>query len=114
MLHQHHSLTHVFRFILAVAMAAVATAASASFHTFAIEQVYSNADGTVQYVVLHETQGSNGAERVVRTRVDQHARGRHEVVHVSRRPAQRSAPPASACSSARRAWPRWASSRRIT
>jgi hypothetical protein len=41
-----------------VAMAA--TSAWADYQTFAIEQVYSNADGTVQYVVLHEAQGTNG------------------------------------------------------
>jgi hypothetical protein len=37
-----------------------ATAAWADFQSFAIEQVYSNADGTVQFVVLHEAQGTNG------------------------------------------------------
>ena len=37
-----------------------AAPAGASFHTFQIEQVYSNADGTVQYIVLHESQGFNG------------------------------------------------------
>ena len=35
-------------------------AAHASFHTFQIEQVYSNLDGTAQYVVLHETAGLDG------------------------------------------------------
>ena len=35
-------------------------AAQASFHTFVIETIYSNADGTVQFVVLRETQGSPG------------------------------------------------------
>jgi hypothetical protein len=35
-------------------------AAQASFHTFAIETIYSNADGTVQFVVLRETQGLPG------------------------------------------------------
>jgi hypothetical protein len=34
--------------------------ASASFHLFRIEQIYSNADGTVQFVVLHESFGANG------------------------------------------------------
>jgi hypothetical protein len=43
-----------------VALALVATAARAEFHTFQIEQLYSNADGSVQYVVLHESQGMNG------------------------------------------------------
>src|SRR5437868_2157609 len=38
----------------------LATGAQASFHTYRIESLYSNADGTVQYVVLHETQGMVG------------------------------------------------------
>jgi hypothetical protein len=37
-----------------------ASAAQATFHTFTIEQLYSNADGTVQYVVLHESQNEDG------------------------------------------------------
>jgi hypothetical protein len=36
-----------------------ASVASAAFHLFRIEQIYSNADGTVQFVVLHETTFSN-------------------------------------------------------
>ncbi len=32
----------------------------ASFHTFRIEQIYSNADGTEQFVVLHESMNANG------------------------------------------------------
>jgi hypothetical protein len=42
-------------------LALVAASATASFHSFAIEQIYSNADGTVQYVVLREMFGSSGA-----------------------------------------------------
>ena len=42
------------------ALLAAAAPAGASFHTFQIEQVYSNADGTVQYIVLHESAGFNG------------------------------------------------------
>jgi hypothetical protein len=42
------------------AFALVATFARAEFHTFQIEQMYSNADGSVQFVVLHESQGMNG------------------------------------------------------
>jgi hypothetical protein len=42
------------------AFALVATFAHAEFHTFQIEQMYSNADGSVQFVVLHESQGMNG------------------------------------------------------
>jgi hypothetical protein len=51
---------HWARGLLALALAGFATLAPASFHTFQIEEIYSNADGTVQYVVLHETQGFNG------------------------------------------------------
>jgi hypothetical protein len=49
---------HSLGFFLALASAFVATAASASFHTFVIESIYSNADGTVQYVVLRESSGT--------------------------------------------------------
>ena len=48
------------RWLTIVALALVATAARAEFHTFQIEQLYSNADGSVQFVVLHESQGMNG------------------------------------------------------
>jgi hypothetical protein len=36
------------------------SAALANFHTFRIEQIYSNADGTVQFVVMHEAFSTNG------------------------------------------------------
>src|SRR4051812_6441805 len=36
--------------------------ASANFHLFRIEQMYSNADGTVQFIVLRESFGSNGED----------------------------------------------------
>jgi hypothetical protein len=36
------------------------TPAHAAFHLFRIDQVYSNADGSVQYVVMREVTGSNG------------------------------------------------------
>ena len=48
------------RLLTIVAFALVATAARAEFHTFQIEQLYSNADGSVQFVVLHESQGMDG------------------------------------------------------
>jgi hypothetical protein len=48
------------RLLTMVALAFAATAARAEFHTFQIEQLYSNADGSVQFVVLHESQGMNG------------------------------------------------------
>src|SRR5438552_1933446 len=37
-----------------------ASGAFANFHLFQIEQLFSNADGTVQFIVLHEFTGSNG------------------------------------------------------
>ncbi|MEP6996749.1 MAG: hypothetical protein ABI900_03820 [Betaproteobacteria bacterium] len=51
---------HSPRWLTIVALALVATAARAEFHTFQIDELYSNADGSVQYVVLHESQGFNG------------------------------------------------------
>ena len=36
------------------------SAAFAAFHLFQIEQLYSNADGTVQFIVLHEAGNANG------------------------------------------------------
>src|SRR3954470_20435013 len=48
----------VFKWIAAAALALAAPLAIASFHTFQIDQIYSNADGTVQFVVLHEAFGS--------------------------------------------------------
>ena len=54
---------HLFRFIAVFAAAfAFAGGASASFHDFRIEQIFSNADGTVQFVVLHESFGANGEQ----------------------------------------------------
>jgi len=38
----------------------VAVSADAAFHLFRIDQVYSSADSTIQYVVLREVTGSNG------------------------------------------------------
>ena len=53
------------RAILSVAaglMMLMATAASATFHTYQIQQIFSNADGSVQFMVLHEAVGFNGQE----------------------------------------------------
>ncbi|MEP7328766.1 MAG: hypothetical protein ABI777_06105 [Betaproteobacteria bacterium] len=41
-------------------LASTAGVALATFHTFRIDQVYSNADGTIQFVLLHESSGLNG------------------------------------------------------
>ena len=48
------------RAFAAVALALLAPLAQASFHTFRIEQLYTNADGTVQFVVLRESAGADG------------------------------------------------------
>lgn len=48
------------RAILTVAAIALTTPVHAAFHLFRIDQVYSNADGTVQYVVMRESTGTNG------------------------------------------------------
>src|SRR5947208_16233372 len=45
-------------FLVVVLLAA--SPARADFATFVIDELYSNADGSVQYVVLHEAQGANG------------------------------------------------------
>ncbi len=44
----------------AIVAALFSLPASASYHTYVIDELYSNADGTVQYVVLHESLGMNG------------------------------------------------------
>jgi hypothetical protein len=51
------------RFLIAAAFLAAAPAALAEFHLFRIEQLYSNADGSVQFVVLVESSGTNGEDR---------------------------------------------------
>ena len=45
------------RWVLAAALALFASIASAAFHTYQIEEIFSNADGTVQYIVMHEFAG---------------------------------------------------------
>ncbi len=45
---------------LALAFSSMAASASAEFHTFQIKQIFSSADGTIQFVVLHEAAGLNG------------------------------------------------------
>ncbi len=50
----------MLRLALLLALAFATVTARASFPSFAIEELYSNADGTVQFIVLRETQGMNG------------------------------------------------------
>jgi hypothetical protein len=44
----------------AAALLLAAATSSASFHYFQIEQLYSNVDGTLQFIVLRESVGANG------------------------------------------------------
>jgi hypothetical protein len=51
------------RFLLAalsLAAALVALPARANFHLYQIQEIFSNSDGTVQYMVLRESMGANG------------------------------------------------------
>lgn len=48
------------RLFLVLVVALVAPLAHATFHTFRVDRVYSNADGTIQFVVLRESAGFNG------------------------------------------------------
>ena len=50
------------RWCMAAALIYATPGALASYHTFQIEQLYSNADGTVQFIVLHESAGFSGEE----------------------------------------------------
>ena len=45
---------------LSLGLCLVAPFAGATFHTYQIDEIYTNADGTVQFVVLHEAAGMNG------------------------------------------------------
>src|SRR5207248_1800694 len=49
------------RIVCHCACAITLIAAPVARAEFIIEELYSNADGSVQYVVLHETQGADGA-----------------------------------------------------
>src|SRR5262249_21137343 len=55
---QEVSMKPSLHWILATALTLFAGVASAEFHTYQIEQIFSNASGTVQFIVLHESQGS--------------------------------------------------------
>jgi hypothetical protein len=46
--------------LLTTVVALCAAPALASFHLFVIDELYSTADGTVQYIVLRESAGANG------------------------------------------------------
>ena len=50
--------------LFAFGSALVCTTALADFHTFTIAQLYSSADGEVQFIVLREAAGANGQDRL--------------------------------------------------
>ncbi|MEP6679110.1 MAG: hypothetical protein ABJB78_07410, partial [Betaproteobacteria bacterium] len=49
--------------IAALLLAAFALPAHAAFHLFRVVEVYSNSDGTLQYVMLREMAGTNGEDQ---------------------------------------------------
>jgi hypothetical protein len=49
----------IFRMFCALLVASAITTASASFHTFQVNELYTNADGTVQFIKLHEAFRAN-------------------------------------------------------
>ena len=49
------------RIVCVCAYAVMLVAATSARAEFVVDELYSNADGSVQYVVLHEAQGANGA-----------------------------------------------------
>src|SRR4029079_14203654 len=57
---KEQAMMRAFRGLAAAAFGCLALPAAASFHTWVIEQLYSNAGGTVQYVMLHESAGFDG------------------------------------------------------
>ncbi len=57
-------MTHTLRTIVLAGLALCAPVAIASYHTFEIDEIYTNASGTVQFVVLRESQGMNGQNQL--------------------------------------------------
>ena len=53
-------MSRLFRTLAALWLMAAAGLASANFHTWEIAELYSNADGTIQFVQLRETLGAAG------------------------------------------------------
>jgi len=48
------------RWLVGLAFILWASLAQAAFHLFRLDQFYTNADGSVQFVVIREGTGSNG------------------------------------------------------
>ena len=55
----NHCLRGLLGGALSLGLCFFAPNAGASFHTYQIHQIFSNADGTIQFVVLHEVAGEN-------------------------------------------------------
>ena len=55
----NHCLRGLLGGALSLGLCLFAPNAGASFHTYQINQIFSNADGTIQFVVLHEAAGEN-------------------------------------------------------
>jgi hypothetical protein len=55
----------LFARALAFAAVLVAPSAYATYHTYQIQEIFSNGDGTIQYVVLREALGMNGQNQLV-------------------------------------------------
>ena len=53
-------MTRCLRCCVAAMLLAATPAALASFHLFRIEQLYSNADRSVQFIVMHQSPSANG------------------------------------------------------
>jgi len=56
----NHSLRGLLGGILSLGFCLFASNAGATFHTYQINQIFSSADGTIQFVVLRESAGLNG------------------------------------------------------
>jgi hypothetical protein len=56
---------NLLRVTFGALLAFVAVSAPASFHTFALKQLYSNADGSIQFIVLTEASGMDGQEFLI-------------------------------------------------
>ena len=52
----------IARAMLCILAAVLAFPAAATFHTFALKELYSNADGSIQFIVLTEVSGFDGQE----------------------------------------------------
>ncbi len=64
-------------------------AAFANFHLFQVEQLFSNADGTVQFIVMHEFAGMNGENLWAGNKLTSTHAGVVQDVHVQQEPSRR-------------------------